>query len=110
MRNDFSGRIFNIFLFAHNKAIGMASEIAEFAITLNDKSLEEMLLIMVKHGKPRISQMSNGGWFSVVEMRVSSEGVNFDVQSDFNHKTPTEAAKKCLLRILETLNKYGVKV
>lgn len=87
----------------------MGNEITEFAISLNDKPLEEMLAMMAKHGKPRLSQMTNG-WFCMVEMRVASEGVSFDVQSDFNHPIPSEAAKKCLSRIMETLSKYGVKV
>ena len=88
----------------------MANEMTEFAISLNDKPLEEMLVMMTRHGKPRLSQMSDGGWFSCVEMRVASKGVSFDVQSDFNCSTPFIAAKQCLTRIMETLSKYGVKV
>jgi hypothetical protein len=88
----------------------MSNEITEFAIQLNNKPLEELLLMMARHGKPIISQMSDGKWFSVVKMRVASEGVCFDVQSDFNCPTPAAAAKQCFARIIETLSKYGVQV
>ncbi len=88
----------------------MSNELTEFAIQLNDKPLEELLLMMAKHGKPRVNQFKDGKWFSVVEMHVASAGVSFDVQSDFNCPTPSAAAKQCLSRIMETLSKYGVKV
>ena len=87
----------------------MSNELTEFAIQLNDKPLEELLLMMAKHGKPRVSLM-RGGWFSIVEMHVASAGVSFDVQSNFDCPTPSAAAKQCLTRIMETLSKYGVKV
>lgn len=79
-------------------------------ITLQYKGLEGILLKIAEHGKLSLWQLPNGSFSCRCEMRVNSVGVTFEIKSDFNHKTPTEAAMLCLFRITETLAKYGVAV
>lgn len=79
-------------------------------VILKDKGLEGILLTIAKHGKLSLWQLPNGSFSCRCEMRVNSVGVTFEIKSDFNHKTPTEAARLCLFRIAETLAKYGVPV
>ena len=72
--------------------------------------LEDQLLILARHGSPSLHQMDDGTWYCKISMRVASGGVNFEVKSDFKQKTPSAAATQTLIRMVETLNKYGVKV
>jgi len=88
----------------------MDLKLPTFEIKLEDKGLEGLLLTIAKHGKVRLNQFADGTWVCTCEMRVNSAGVTFEIKSDFNHKTPTEAAMLCLFRITETLAKYGVAV
>lgn len=82
----------------------------ENEVILKDKGLEGLLLMIAKHGKASLWQLPNGSWSCRSEMRVTSVGVTFDIKSDFDHKTPTEAVRTCLFRITETLAKYGIPV
>ena len=82
----------------------------ENEVILKDKGLEGLLLMIAKHGKASLWQLPNGSWSCRSEMRVTSVGVTFQIKSDFDHKTPTEAARTCLFRITETLAKYGIPV
>lgn len=82
----------------------------DIATNAKGLSLEELLFILARHGKPRVSQFDDGTWNCTVNMRVASQGVTFEIKSDFNQKTPSEAAMQCLNRMIETLNKYGVNV
>lgn len=79
-------------------------------IKLEDKGLEGLLLTIAKHGNVRLNQFADGTWSCVCQMRVNSAGVSFEIKSDFNHKTPTDATRLCLFRITETLATYGVSV
>lgn len=82
-------------------------------LTINNQisglSLEETLMTLSRHGSPALHQMDDGRWYCRVSMRVASEGVNFEIKSDWI-KSPSAAATMCLTRMIETLNKYGVKV
>lgn len=72
------------------------------ATKVEDLSLEEHLQQMRYYGKPRVSLMSNG-WYSCIEMNTNTTGTTFEVKSDFDHATPTLAAKQCHERILNAL-------
>lgn len=56
----------------------------------NRLSLEDMLENLCSYGKPKVSMMSEG-WLASIEMHVSSKGTTFNIRSEFNHTTPTEA-------------------
>lgn len=72
------------------------------ATKVEDLSLEEHLQQMRYYGKPRVSLM-NGGWYSCIDMNTNTTGTSFEVKSDFDHPTPTLAAKQCHERILNAL-------
>lgn len=72
------------------------------ATKVEDLSLEEHLQEMRYYGKPRVSLMNNG-WYSCIDMNTNTTGTSFEVKSDFDHATPTLAAKQCHERILNAL-------
>ena len=60
--------------------------------------LQDLIVYLVRYGKPRVSYISNG-WVCSVEMNTNTIGTQFDVKSEFGHRTPIEAAKQCHERI-----------
>ena len=72
------------------------------ATKVEELTLEEHLQQMRYYGKPRVSLMSNG-WYSCIEMNTNTTGTTFEIKSDFDHPTPTAAAKQCHERILNAL-------
>jgi hypothetical protein len=72
---------------------------------LNQPTLEELLMELVKYGKPRVS-MLGGGWHCNVEMNTNTVGADFKCASEFDISTPTEAAKQCLERVLKAVEQY----
>lgn len=72
------------------------------ATKVEELTLEEHLQQMRYYGKPRVSLLNNG-WYSTVEMNTNTTGTSFEVKSDFDHPTPTLAAKQCHERILNAL-------
>lgn len=77
--------------------------LANFMASPGEKSLEDLLAALATFGKPRLS-LQPRGWHACVEMHVSAVGVSFDVNSDFDHKTPSAAARQCAERVLAALN------
>jgi hypothetical protein len=69
--------------------------------------LEEVLAELTKYGAPRIGQYSSG-WCCSVEMRVSSQGVDFKITSGFDNSTPLQAAIACAERVEATLKDIGL--
>jgi hypothetical protein len=67
-------------------------------------SLDELLIEMMKYGKPRVSCCGANEWHSSIDMWVTGAGVEFSVKSDFKHKTPLEATIVCAKRMSEALN------
>jgi hypothetical protein len=65
-------------------------------------SLEEMLFEMDAYGKPYVHRAS-GGWRVSVDMHVNATGAKFEIGSDFDHATPSEAATVCLQRMRDVL-------
>jgi hypothetical protein len=68
-------------------------------------TLEELLMELVKYGKPRVSMIGKG-WHSNVEMNTNTVGADFKCASEFDMATPTEAAKQCLERVLKAVEQY----
>jgi len=73
---------------------------------MRDYSLEQLLDELQKYGKPRLSYMGNG-WHCCVEMYVCAKGVEFEVKSDFKHKTHKDAAIECCERTLKALSELA---
>ncbi len=79
------------------------SEITErLRSTSTPVQLEDILLALAKYGEPRLSLQSNG-WYCVINMRVTSVGVEFKVASEFGNPTPNAAAAECCQRVEQTL-------
>lgn len=87
----------------------MMNEI-ELSNNQSETTLETALLLISKYAKPYLWQNDKGKWYCKAEMRVTGQGISFEVASDYTCNTPTEAARQCLSRIADTLQKYGVKV
>jgi len=68
------------------------------ATRLENMNLEELLLHMIRYGRPRLS-LHDGGWYCKVEMNTNTKGTQFDVASEFNQPTPLHAARMCHERI-----------
>lgn len=85
------------------KEVGGNAHISE----LRQDSLEDLLLLMVRWGKPRLSKQSDG-WYCAVDVTVNAKGVEFKVQSDFNHESPFHAASDCHARLMVALKGLGV--
>lgn len=60
--------------------------------------LEQLLLNLSAFGRPRLFGMS-GGWHCNVDMFVQATGATVQVNSDFNHPSPSIAAQACLDRV-----------
>lgn len=67
-----------------------------------NEDLQELLLYMIRYGKPRMHYLE-GGWYVKVEMNTNTKGTQFDVASEFGHSTPLSAAKECHERIINSM-------
>ena len=65
-------------------------------------SLEEFLITLSKYGKPSLSIISDG-WHCRLTMYVTSQGVDFKIDSEFSHKSPMAATKQCYDRLQQVL-------
>lgn len=81
-------------------------EVSE-ATRLEQMQLEELLLYLIRYGKPRVSY-HDGGWYCKVEMNTNTKGTQFDVASDFDQPTPLHAARMCHERIIAAMKALGV--
>lgn len=68
-------------------------------------TLEKVLTEMTKYGKPRIS-FQGDGWYSCIVMNTNADGVSFDIQSEFKHKTPADALFQCRERMMAVISQY----
>lgn len=68
-------------------------------IDVDSKELEELLFILAKYGKPRISLMENG-WFAGIIMDINVLGSDLNIKSETNNETP----KKAIVQLIERLN------
>lgn len=73
-------------------------------------SLEECLRELQMFGKPKLGVYNDAmGWHCSINMFVVGEGIAFEVKSEFNHKTPLEAAKVCIERTYSALKDLQTK-
>ena len=72
-------------------------------ISYIEGDLESMLDALSKHGLPTLRRMSDGSWYAYITMNVSSNGVEFKVDSGFKHKTHRAALKCCRDRMIQAL-------
>lgn len=68
-------------------------------MAMNDE-LSDLLLSLQSYGKPSIS-LTYSGWFCRVELEGFGRGARFDVVSDMNNLTPSDAVIQCLERSAE---------
>lgn len=76
---------------------------------IEQMDLESILVEMTRYGRPRIHRLTGEGnrWWVICDMHVSSQGVSFEVKSDgVEGRAPTQEARECLQRIIQTLNQY----
>lgn len=71
--------------------------------------LEGRLVWLLKFGIPRLSRVrsSPGGWHASIEMNTNTEGASFDVKSEFDHATPSQALDVLIRRMLAALAAQG---
>ena len=74
------------------------------AFRVSTLSLLDCLEEIERYGNPRVSK-DQGKWHCAVEVFVTGEGTQFKVRSDWDHKTPAEAANVCLSRLLAELKR-----
>ena len=61
------------------------------------------LQAMEMFGHPKLSKLKDG-WHSWIQVFVSGKGVEFEVKSDYGHKSPIDATRECSERLVKALN------
>lgn len=87
----------------------MSNALALAALTatrIEAMTLDETLAALLQYGHPRVGHYDKG-WYCKVEMFVSAKGVDFTVDSGFDHTTAARAAAECLQRTVKTLSEMG---
>lgn len=79
---------------------------AMVALEPQAESLEDVLMELARHGRPRTSLLSNG-WNTTIDMHIASIGSEFSVRSEFDLPTPLMAAKQCRERMHAALRQSG---
>lgn len=69
-------------------------------------NLESFLIALSAYGDPNLLKQSEG-WYVGIKMHTASLGASFTIRSDFDHKTPLEAAIECRKRMNDALDKFG---
>lgn len=86
-----------------NKLVGPNKEPNVFKILADEATpasitLEELLLVATKYGKPRLS-FHGSGWYCAIDMNTTTPGSDFKVASEFGIATPMQAVTQCLDRV-----------
>lgn len=71
-------------------------------------TLEDGLAMLCQYGKPRLFSQGNGEWSCSIDMFVASQGVEFNIRSEFNHKSHVEAVNICWQRLHKALKDLGL--
>lgn len=71
---------------------------------LDPTDLSDALKYLCDYGNPFIHKMKRG-WHANMEMFVSGKGVEFEIKSEFDNKSPEKAVEQLIERMIETLNK-----
>jgi hypothetical protein len=75
---------------------------------LNPADLGEALESLRAFGKPVLGVYGKGrGWHASIDMFVSSLGSKFEIKSEFDNKTPTEAVSQLIERMTSALKKLS---
>jgi hypothetical protein len=77
------------------------------ASKLEQMELEELMVYLIRYGKPRLSYIDKG-WYCKVEMNTNTKGTQFDVASDFEQPTPLHAVRMCHERIIGAMKALGL--
>ncbi len=80
-------------------------ELSKFEEICATTDLESSLNSLCSFGQPKLSKMDNG-WYCRIDMFVSSEGASFEIQSNFDHKTPSDAVNTLIERLQKTLSDF----
>lgn len=67
--------------------------------------LDDLLLKLCHLGEPSLCRMRKG-WWCRVKMHVTAKGVQFEIESETNCDTPSDAARQCAQRALEALKQW----
>lgn len=71
-------------------------------------SFEEKLLWLTQYGKPRVGMYGDrGNWHASCELRVLTPGGEFNVHSEYTHRSPGEALDLCIERVQQALIARG---
>ena len=65
-------------------------------------TLEAILAVLEKYGKPILGRLSTG-WYCQVEIHSPAVGVCGTIRSEFGHGSPFVAAKQCQERLFPFL-------
>ena len=60
--------------------------------------LEDTLLVLAGMGRPSLRRLSKG-WYCGIELPAASVGVELEIRSEYDHPTPLDAARECLIRV-----------
>jgi hypothetical protein len=71
------------------------------------ESLEDVLLELAKWGCPYLHCHRDGEWSARVDANITPLGAKFEVRSEFNCKTPMQAALQCRERLLAAVKTIG---
>jgi hypothetical protein len=81
---------------------------AETPVERAPADLEGRLVWLLKFGIPRVSRVrSASGWHASIEMNTNTDGASFEVKSEFNHDTPSQALDLLIRRMLAALAAQG---
>ena len=72
-------------------------------------TVEDKLLYLKHWGDVSVSWMKDG-WYGRVSMNVNAAGVQFEVKSNFDHKSPGDALDVVITRMRDALKQLGVDV
>jgi len=86
-------------------------EVTKFRVDqVAQRTIEELLDIMAKYGKPRIHCLDNFEWVCVCEVFVTGKGIDFKISSDFKCASALNAVQQCYDRMMEALNNIDKRI
>lgn len=77
------------------------------AKSIQSEKLEDILMELLKYGQPKVGVYgSDMTWACSIDMNTNTTGSDFKIRSDWDHKTPLEAAKLCRDRVITAVAVY----
>ena len=71
---------------------------------MNETEIGATLKELQKYGRPHLSCMKDGDWYSSIEIFVTGQGINFKIQSEFDHPTPEDSLHELRQRVQQSLS------